>query len=100
MLITINRNEKNILNNFLIVILILSVVLFIYPGLILGDSSKPGNSSQVTDVAVNDSLIREINLSKFDSSFFPILITSIVIIGILIYRNVADLQKQNGNFEM
>jgi len=76
--------KKNILNNFLIVILILSVVLFIYPGLILGDSSKPGNSSQVVS-NVNDSLIREINLSKFDSSFFPILITSIVIIGILLF---------------
>jgi len=76
--------KKNILNNFLIIILILSVVLFIYPGLILGDSSKPGNSSQVVS-NVNDSLIREINLSKFDSSFFPILITSIVIIGILLF---------------
>jgi len=77
--------KKNILNNFLIVILILSVVLFIYPGLILGDSSKSGNSSQVINVAVNDPLIGEINLSKFDSSFFPILITSIVIIGILLF---------------
>jgi len=65
--------KKNILNNFLIVILILSVVLFIYPGLILGDSSKPENSSQVA-----------INLSRFDSSFFPILITSIIIVGLLI----------------
>ena len=77
--------KKNILNNFLILILILSVVLFIYPGLILGDSSKPGNSSQVANVAVNDPLIRETNLSKFGSSFFPILITSIVIIGILLF---------------
>jgi len=76
--------KKNILTNFLIGVLILSVVLFIYPGLILGDSSKPGNSSQVVS-NVNDSLIREINLSKFDSSFFPILITSIVIIGILLF---------------
>jgi hypothetical protein len=76
--------KKNILNNFLIVILILSVVLFIYPGLILGDSSKPGNSSQVAS-NVDDPLIRGINLSKFDSSFFPILITSIVIIGILLF---------------
>ena len=75
--------KKNILNNFLIVILILSVVLFIYPGLILGDSSKSGNSSQVAS-NVNYLLIREINFSKFDSSFFPILITSIVIIGILL----------------
>ncbi len=74
-----------ILNNFLIVILILSVILFIYPGLTFGDSSKPENSSQVADVADNDLLIREINLSKFDNSFFPILITSIVIIGILIF---------------
>ena len=77
--------KKNILNNFLIVILILSVVLFIYPGLILGDSSKPGNSSLVASTYVNDPLIREISLSKFDSSFFPILITSIVIIGILLF---------------
>ena len=77
--------KKNILNKFLIVILILSVVIFICPGLILGDSSKPGNSSQVANVAVNDPLIKSINLSKFDSSFFPILITSIVIIGILIF---------------
>jgi hypothetical protein len=76
--------KKNILNNFLIVILILSVVLFIYPGLIFGDSSKPGNSSQVVS-NVNDHLIREINLSKFDSSFFPILIASIIIIGILLF---------------
>jgi len=66
--------KKNILNNFLIVILILSVVLFIYPGLILGDDSKPVNSSQV-----------EINLSRFDSSFFPILITSIIIVGLLLF---------------
>jgi hypothetical protein len=77
--------KKNILNNFLIVILILSVVLFIYPGLIFGDSSKPGNSSQVANVAVDDPLIRGINLSKFDSNFFPILITSIIIIGILLF---------------
>jgi len=77
--------KRNILNNFLIVILILGVALFIYPGLILGDSSKPGNSSQVANVAVNDPLIREINLSKFDSSFFTILITSIIIIGLLIF---------------
>jgi hypothetical protein len=77
--------KKNILNNFLIVILILSVILFIYPGLILGESSRPGSSSQVTDVAVNDPLIREISLSKFDNSFFPILITSIIIIGILLF---------------
>jgi hypothetical protein len=76
--------KKNILNNFLIVILILSVVLFVYPGLILGDSSKSGNSSQIVS-NVNDSLIREISLSKLDSSFFPILITSIVIIGILLF---------------
>ena len=76
--------KKNILNNFLIVILILSVVLFIYPGLILGDSSKPGNSYQVVS-NVNDLLIKGINLSKFDDSFFPILITSIVIIGILLF---------------
>lgn len=77
--------KKNILNNFLIVILILSVVLFIYPSLILGDSSKPGNSSQVVSASVNDPLIREISLSKFDSSFFPILLTSIIIIGILLF---------------
>ena len=77
--------KKNILNKFLIIILILSVVLFTYSGLIFGDSSKPGNNSQVAGVAVNDSLIREINLSKFDSSFFPILITSIIIIGILLF---------------
>jgi len=76
--------KKNILNNFLIVILILSVVLFIYPGLILGDSSKPGNSSHVVS-NVSGLLIREISLSKFDSSFFPILITSIIIIGILLF---------------
>jgi predicted permease len=76
--------KKNILNNFLIVILILSVVIFIYPGLILGDSSKPGNSPQVVS-NINDQLIRENSLSKFDSSFFPILITSIVIIGILLF---------------
>ena len=76
--------KKNILNNFLIFILILSAVLFIYPGLILGDSSKPGNSSQFVS-NVNDPLIRAINLSKFDSRFFPILITSIIIIGILLF---------------
>ena len=77
--------KKNILKDFLIVILILSVVFFIYPGLILGDSSKPGYSSQVADVAVNNLLAGEINLSKFDNSFFPILITSIIIIGILLF---------------
>ena len=76
--------KNNILNNFLIVILILSIVLFIYPGLILGDTSKPGNSSQVVS-NINDPLIRGISLSKFDSNFFPILITSIVIIGILLF---------------
>lgn len=77
--------KKNILNNFLIAILVLSIVLFIYPGLILGDSSKPGNSSQVASVAVNDPLIKELNLARFDSSFFPILITSIIIIGLLLF---------------
>jgi hypothetical protein len=76
--------KKNILNKFLIVILILGVVLFIYPGLILGDTSNPGNSSQVA-IYVNDPLIRGINLSKFDDSFFPILITSIIILGILLF---------------
>ena len=64
--------------------LILSVVLFIYPGLILGDNLKPGNSSQVLS-NVNGPLIKGINLLKFDSSFFPILITSIVIIAILLF---------------
>jgi len=76
--------KNNILNNFLIVILILNIVLFIYPGLILGDTSKPGNSSQVVS-NISDPLIRGISLSKFDSNFFPILITSIVIIGILLF---------------
>jgi hypothetical protein len=61
-----------------------STIIFIYPGLILGDSSKPVNSSLAVGY-VNDHLITGINLSRFDSSFFSILITSIVIIGILLF---------------
>jgi hypothetical protein len=77
--------KKNILKNFSIVVLILIIVLFIYPSLILGDSSKPGNSSQVANVAVNDHLISGMILSKFDNRFFPMLITSIIIVGLLIF---------------
>jgi hypothetical protein len=76
--------KKNILNKFLTIILILSTVLFVYPGLILGDTLQPGNNSQIVGDA-NDHLVKGINVSEFDSSFFPILITSIVIIGILLF---------------
>lgn len=76
--------KKNILNKFLTIILILTIIFFIYPGLILGDTLQPGNNSQVVS-DVNDHLVKGINISKFDSSFFPILITSIVIIGILLF---------------
>jgi len=76
--------KKSILNKFLIIILILSIVLFIYPGLIYGDSSKPENNSHVVSNA-SDNLIKGINSSEFDKNFFPILITSIVIIGILLF---------------
>jgi len=77
--------KKNIFNNFLIVVLIQSVVLFDYPGLILGDSSKLESNSQAAGSFINAPLIREISFSKFDSSFFLILITSIIIVGILLF---------------
>jgi len=77
--------KKNILKKIFIFTLILSIVLFIYPNLIIGDGLNSGNNNQVTNVVGNDPLIQDVSIPKFDDSFFPIFITSIVIIGILLF---------------
>ncbi|MCL5072755.1 MAG: hypothetical protein M1308_17955 [Actinobacteria bacterium] len=76
--------KKHISKYFLIVVLILIVVFFIYPSLILGDSSKSGFGSQVANAAV-DPLTAGTSLSKFDDNFILILIVSVIIVGILLF---------------
>ena len=75
---------------FLLFVIILGYFLLIQPEQISGDYNVISNNISVADprqpaLLAENQIDSKVNLKAFDSSFLPIIITSVVVIGILIF---------------
>jgi nucleoside recognition membrane protein YjiH len=66
-------------------LIVIGYIILIQPVSIFADRYTTSDSLQPSTLLSESQINNQINSSRFDSSFLPIVITSVIVIGVLIF---------------